>query len=105
MQAVLAARIDRLPSDEKRLAPDRGGGRHGRAVSAAAQAVAERARGGPAAGPHLPAGGRVPLRDAPLSRARIHLQARADLPGRVREPAPGAAARAARPHHGGARER
>ena len=85
----------------KAAAPDRGGGRDGGAVSAS-PGRRRRARGGPAAGPHLPAGGRVPLRDAPLSRAGIHLQARADLSGGLREPPAGAAARAPHPDHGGA---
>ncbi len=63
VQAVLAARIDRLPPEDKRLL----------------QTAADRAvRGGTAAPPRGPPGSRVPLRDAPLSRAGIHLQARPD---------------------------
>ena len=50
-----------------------------------------------------PAGGRVPVRDEPVPRAGVHLQARADPRGRLRQPAAGAAARAARPDRGGHR--
>ena len=77
VQAVLAARIDRLPPEDKRL------------LQTAAvigtevplpllQAIAELSE--PALQRSLAAspGRRVPLRDAPLSRAGIHLQARPD---------------------------
>lgn len=50
----------------------------------------------PSAGPREPLGRRVPRRDEPRFRARIHIQARPHPRGRVREPAPGAAARARR---------
>ena len=97
VQAVLAARIDRLPPEEKRL------------LQTAAvigtevplpllQAIAELPEDGAAPRPGAPPGGRVPLRDAPVPRAGIHLQARPDPRGGLRESAPGAAAGAPRPH-------
>src|SRR5207248_1686382 len=43
---------------------------------------------GAAARPRAAAGRRVPLRDQPVSRARIHLQARAHARGGLPEPAP-----------------
>ena len=51
------------------------------------QAIAELA--GRAASPRTrpPAGRRVPVRDRPLSRPRVHLQARADPRGGLRQPA------------------
>ena len=45
---------------------------------------------------------RVPLRSAPLSRSRIHVQACVDPRGRLRQRAPGAAAGAPRAHRRGA---
>ena len=92
VQAVLAARIDRLPPEDKRL------------LQTAAvigtevplpllQAIADTARRGAAPQPDAPAGGGVPLRDPPVSRARLHLQARPDPRGGLRQPAAGAAAR------------
>ena len=77
VQAVLAARIDRLPPEEKRL------------LQTAAvigtevplpllQAIAELPEDGAAPRPGAPPGGRVSLRDAPLPRTRVHLQARPD---------------------------
>ena len=95
VQAVLAARIDRLPPEEKRL------------LQTAAvigtevplpllQAIAELPEDGAAPRPGAPPGGRVPVRDTPLPRAGIHLQACPDPRGGLRQPAPGAAARAAR---------
>ena len=97
VQAVLAARIDRLPPEEKRL------------LQTAAvigtevplpllQAIAEMPEARPAPRPGAPAGGGVPLRDPPLSRARLHLQARPHARGGLRQPPAGAAAGAACPH-------
>ena len=95
VQAVLAARIDRLPPEEKRLlqtaavigkdVPD--GGAPGRRRDA---------RGGPSARTGAPPGRRVPVRDEPVPRAGVHVQARADPRGGLREPAPRPATRPAR---------
>ena len=77
VQAVLAARIDRLPADAKQLLQ----------IAAVLgtevplpllQAIAESARGRPAAESHPPASGRVPGGDAALPRARLHLSTRPD---------------------------
>ena len=67
------------------------------------QADRRAARGRRSAGPRPPPGRRVPLRDEPVPRSRVHVQARADPRGRLRQPAPGAAARAARADRGGDR--
>ena len=86
-------------------AADGGGDWHGGALAAAARDC-RRARGGAPASPDRLAERRVPLRDAPLSRARVHLQARPDPRGGLRQPPAGAAAGAACPHRrgpGGAR--
>ena len=72
VQAVLAARIDRLPSEEKRLLPDRRGHRH-RGPPAAVAGHCRATRGGTAKRSGTSPGGRVPVRDAALSRARVHL--------------------------------
>ena len=80
VQAVLAARIDRLPPEDEAAAPDRRGHRH-RGAPAAAAGHCRAARGGPASRPGAPPGGRVPLRDAPLPGARLHLQACPDPGG------------------------
>ena len=96
IQAVLAARLDRLPQEAKRL------------LQTAAVIGTEvpvpllqrdcgAARGRAAAWPGAPPGGGVPLRDTPLPGARLHLQARPDARGGLRQPAPGAAAGAACP--------
>ena len=82
VQAVLAARIDRLPPEEKRL------------LQTAAvigkdipfpllQAIAEWSRRGAPTEPRPPAGRRVPLRAASLPRARLYLQARPHPGGRL----------------------
>ena len=76
-------------------APDRGGHRH-RGALAPVAGHCRAARGGPAPRPGAPASGRVPLRDAAVPRARIHLQARPDARGGLQRSAPGAAAGAAR---------
>ena len=102
VQAVLAARIDRLPPEEKRL------------LQTAAvigtevplpllQAIAELPEAALHRGPRAPAGRRVPLRDAPLPRARVHLQARPHPRGGLRQPPAGAAAGAPCPHRRGPR--
>ena len=102
VQAVLAARIDRLPPEEKRLLQT--AAVIGKDVPfALLQAIADAARGGAAPRPRPPPGRGVPLRDAPLPGPRVHVQARADPRGGVREPAPGAAARAPRPDRRGHR--
>ena len=75
VQALLAARIDRLPPEDKRL------------LQTAAvigtevpwpllHAIADTRRRGAVPQPGAPAGGGVSLRDQPVSRARLHLQAR-----------------------------
>ena len=97
VQAVLAARIDRLPPEEKQPPADRRGRRHGRALAAAA-GHRRAARGGAASQSRAPAGGRVPVRDTALSRPRVHLQARPDPRGGLRQPPAGAAAGAPCPH-------
>ena len=86
VQAVLAARIDRLSPRRQASPPDGRGHRYGRALAVAA-GHCRAARGGAASRPRAPAGGRVPLRDAPLSRPRVHLQARPDARGGLRQPA------------------
>ena len=96
VQAVLAARIDRLPPEEKRL------------LQTAAvigtevplpllQAIAELPEDAAAPRPGAPSGRGVSLRDAAVSRARLHLQARPDPRGRLQQPPAGAAAGAACP--------
>ena len=89
VQAVLAARIDRLRAEEKRLLQT--AAVIGKDVPfALLQAVAERPRGRRCArGLATPAGSRVPLRDESLSGSGVHLQARADPRSRVRQPAAG----------------
>ena len=80
VQAVLAARIDRLPPEEKRLLQT--AAVIGTEVPLApAPGHCRPARGSAAPWPGPPAGGRVPLRDAPVPRARIHLQACPDARG------------------------
>ena len=97
VQAVLAARIDRLPPEDKRL------------LQTAAvigtevpwpllQAIADVPEEALHQWSHAPAGRRVPLRGTPVPRAGIHLQARPDARGGVREPPAGAAPGAARAH-------
>ena len=76
VQAVLAARIDRLPPEDKAPPADRLRRRQGRAVGTAPGDRRAAGRGTPPR-TRPPAGRRVPLRDEPLSRPRVHLQARA----------------------------
>src|SRR5262245_8191869 len=53
-------------------------------------------RAGPPAPARAPHGGRVPLRDKPLPRFRVHVQARVDTRSRLRQPASRAAPRSPR---------
>ena len=93
VQAVLAARIDRLPPEEKRLLQT--AAVIGTEVPLpAAPGHCRAARGGAAPRPGASPGGRVPLRDAPVPRAGVHLQAR---------PHPGGGLRAACSRSGGGR--
>ena len=94
VQAVLAARIDRLPAGGEAPAPDRCRHWHGSAPATAA-GHCRGTRGEPAAQPGAAPGHRISLRDAPLSRARVHLQARPHARGGLWEPPAGAAAGAA----------
>src|SRR5262249_54267461 len=102
VQAVLAARIDRLPPEEKQLLQT--AAVIGTEVSFPLVQAIRAARGGPLSRPRSPASGRVPLRDAALSRARIHLHACPDARGRLWQPAAGATAGAPYPHCRGAGE-
>ena len=80
VQAVLAARIDRLPPETKQLLQTAAviGTEVPLPVLQAVAALPEAAlHRGPRAAP----GGRVPLRDAPLPGARLHLQACPDPAG------------------------
>ena len=68
VQAVLAARIDRLPPEEKQLLQT--AAVIGTEVSLPLlQAIAELPEDGVASRPGAPAGGRVPVRDPPVSGA------------------------------------
>jgi class 3 adenylate cyclase len=83
VQTILAARIDRLPPEGKQLL--QAASVIGKDVPfALLQAIAElpdeALRGGPRPAP----GRRVPLRDRPVSRSRVLLQARADSRGCLR---------------------
>ncbi len=102
VQAILAARIDRLAPEAKRL------------LQAAAVigkdvpmplllVIADAPEPEVRAELDPPPGRGVPLRDAALPGSRVHVQARAHPRGGVRGPAPGAAARPARAHHRGHR--
>ena len=64
-------------------APDRRGHRH-RGALAPVAGHCRGARGGAASGSRAPAGRRVPLRDPPVPRAGLHLQARPDARGGLR---------------------
>ena len=73
VQAVLAARIDRLPPEDKRLLQTAAviGTEVPWPLLQAIAELPEEALSWPGASP----GGRVPLRDAPLPRAGLYLQA------------------------------
>ena len=102
VQTILAARIDRLPPEEKQLL--QAASVIGKDVPyALLAAIAGAAGGGPAAGARASAGGGVPLRDAALPGPGVHLQARADPRRGLRGPPGRAPARAAR--RGGGRHR
>ena len=102
VHAVLAARIDRLPPEEKHLLQT--AAVIGTEVPLTLlQAIAELAEAGVTPRPDAPPGRRVPLRDAPVPGTCLHLQARPDPRGGLRQSAPGAAAGAARPHCRGPR--
>ena len=82
VQAVLAARIDRLPAEEKRLLQT--AAVMGMEVPLPLlQAIAELPEARAAPQSHAPAGGGVPIRDAPVSRPRVHLQACPHARGRL----------------------
>ena len=87
VQALIAARIDRLPNEEEGGAPARGGDRAG-VLARRGRAAVGRARGGRAAdraAPHArPRAAGRPLLD--FRRERVPLQARADPRGGVRRP-------------------
>ena len=71
VQAILAARIDRLSPEDKRLLQS--AAVIGKDVPfALLAAIAERARGGAAPRARPSPGGRVPLRGEPLPRPRVH---------------------------------
>ena len=102
VQAVLAARIDRLPPEEKRLlqtAAVIGTEVPLPLLQAIAELPEEALHRGLA---HLQAAEFL-YETQPVPRARLHLQARPDPRGGLRQPAPGAAAGAARPHRRGPR--
>jgi AAA ATPase domain/Adenylate and Guanylate cyclase catalytic domain len=90
VQAILAARIDRLPVEEKQLLQT--------ASVIGKDAVRDpdgdrgAARGGASAGAGPPAGGRVSLRDEPVPGPGVHLQACPHARGDLRQSAPGPAA-------------
>ena len=102
VQAILAARIDRLPPEQKRLLQT--SSVVGKDVPLPLLAADRRAFGrrSPARSRSTP-GRRAPLRGQPVPRAGVHVQARADPRGRVRQPARRAPPRPARPHRHGHR--
>ncbi len=77
VQAILAARIDRLRARSQRAAPDTGRHRHGIPTRSGAQGGRKVGRGVGADAVRTPAW-RVYLRAAGGRRHRVHLQARAD---------------------------
>ena len=90
VQAVLAARIDRLAPEDKALLQT--ASVVGKDVPfALLQAIGRAARGRAARRDRPPPGRRVPVRDEPLPGSRVHVQARAHPRGGLREPAPGPA--------------
>ena len=99
VQAVLAARIDRLPPEEKQLLQT--AAVIGTEVPWRSSRPLQRCRGAAPPEPHPSASRRVLVRDAPVPRARVHLQARPHPAGGLRDAAPGAAAGAACPDRRG----
>ena len=92
VQAILAARIDRLSADDKRLLET--AAVIGKDVPfAVLQAIAEEEDAALRRGLGSSSDGRVSLRDAPGPRARVHVQARADARGGLRQCAAGSPAR------------
>ena len=95
VQAILAARIDRLPPEDKTLLQT--AAVIGKDVPfALLQAIAEIPEETLRQGLGRLQARRVPVRDRPLPRAGVHVQARAHPGGGLRRPAPGAATRPAR---------
>ncbi len=91
-QAILAARIDRLATEDKRLL--QAASVIGKDVPfALLHAIADMPEDQLAAGAQPPPGGRVPVRDEPLPGSRVHVQARADPRGRIRQSPSGTAPR------------
>ena len=88
VESVLAARIDRLPPEEKRLLQT--AAVIGKDVPfALLQAIAETAGGRAAGEPRAPPGRRDAVSGQPVPGAGVHVQARADPRRGVRQPAPG----------------
>ena len=102
VQAILAARIDRLPPEDKALLQTASVVGTDVPVAVLA-AVAGGIRGRAGRRPRPAPGGRVPLRDEPVPRRRVHLQARAHPRGGLWKPPPGSPARAPRPGRRGHR--
>jgi class 3 adenylate cyclase len=82
VQGILAARIDRLPSDAKETLADAGGHR-ARICAVVDSGVGREIRGRSQPPAHSAATGRIHLRAAGGRRRRIRLQARADAGGRL----------------------
>ena len=102
VQTVLGARIDRLEPEAKRLLQT--AAVIGKDVPfALLRAIAEVPDDELARRARPPAGRRVHVRSAALPGAGLHLQARPDPRGGVRQPAPGAPSSAPRPHRRGDR--
>ena len=95
VQAILAARIDRLPPEEKSLLQS--ASVVGKNVPLAElRAIAGLVRGRPGAGTRAAPVVGIHLRGAAVPRGRVHLQAHAHPRGRLREPVARTAAHAAR---------
>ena len=99
VQAVLAARIDRLSAGGEAAAAIGGRHRQGRALRPPSRHRRAFRRRAPSR-PHPAPGRGVPVRDEPVPGPGIHLQARPHPRRGLREPAPGPAPRAARPDRG-----
>ncbi len=99
VQAVLAARIDRLPPADRALLQT--ASVVGKDVPLGLlQAIAEPGRGGAARRDRAASGRRVPLRDAHVPGRRVHVQACPDARRHLRRPAPGSPPPPARPDRG-----
>ena len=77
IRAVLAARIDRLPAEEKRLLQTAAGIIGTEVAVPLFQAITELPAEALHSGPEASSGSRLSLRDAPCSGVGLHLQARA----------------------------